>query len=244
MDLSFQAFNSVAFPKFILSYNREYCTNMTTTRKLKITFACLSTALLLTLLIKLVNIPGGMILSGLFLGVLAIVAITIVCLILTAIFKTIFKKSSFLFVLSVMTTVAFSALHYTLYSPTLHIIVPNGFTGEVNLVLSNVDDNILTLDTNGIGYLNQWTFNKIYSKPIVEQMDGKNLEKNLVGFSPSRFFGSGKSCCLNGLEIESLSFEIVGDDKIGLKQYYSTNLTTLVNKKLVRFSKPDKHTVI
>ena len=61
-------------------------------------------------------------------------------------------------------TVGFFAYHYHLYSPTLKIIVPDGYTGEVNLVLSNVDKNILTLDNNAIGYLTKWTFNKTYSQ--------------------------------------------------------------------------------
>lgn len=76
------------------------------------------------------------------------------------------------------------------------------------MVLSNVEENILTVDTNGIGYLNEWTFNKTYSRPIVEQIDGKNLEKNLVGFNPSTFYGQSIG---DGNAIRSLSFNIVPD---------------------------------
>lgn len=94
-------------------------------------------------------------------------------------------------------------------------------------------------DKNGIGYITEWTFNKTYSRPIVEQMDGKNLDRNLVGYNPSTFFGKGKSCCVEGNQIENLSFEIVPDDKIGEKQYYSKNFRDFINKKLVVLSKPN-----
>lgn len=121
-----------------------------------------------------------------------IVGIILGCLILTGILKLLFKRTSFLTIFAITTTISFTTFHYQLYSPTLTIKVPNGYTGEINLVLSNVDDNILTVDTNGIGYLNKRTFNKTYIKPIVVQIDGKNLDKNLVGFNPSTFFtGTG-----------------------------------------------------
>lgn len=217
---------------------------MTTDRKLKIIFGLLSVGLLATLLFKLTSVPGGMILSGLFLGGMVIVGIVFGCLILTGILSSLFKQTSFLTILFITTTISFLIFHYHLYSPTLTIKVPNGYKGEISLVLSNVDNNVLTLYTNGIGYLNKWTFNKTYTRPIVVQLDGKNLDKNLVGFNPSTFFGSGKFCCINGKEIETLNFEIVPDDKIGEKQYYSKDLTTSVDKNLVLYSKPDEHTKI
>jgi hypothetical protein len=217
---------------------------MTTDRKLKIIFGILSVGLLTTLLFKLTNVPGGMFLSGLFLGGMMLVGILIGCLILTGILRLVFKKISFLTMLFITTTISFSAFQYQLYSPTLTIKVPNGYKGEINLILSNVEDNVLTVDSNGIGYLNEWTFNKTYSRPIVEQIDGKNLDKNLVGFNPSTFFGKGKSCCVDGQQIESLSFEIVSDDELGQKQYNSKNFMDFINKKLVVLSKQNGQTVV
>lgn len=210
---------------------------MTTDRKLKITFGILSVGLLTTLLFKLTNIPGGMILSGLFLGGIMIVGIILGCLILTGILKLVFKRTSFLTLLFITTTISFLVFHYQLYSPTLTIKVPNGYKGEINLVLSNVKDNILTVDSNGIGYLTEWTFNKTYSRPIVKQLDGKNLEKNLVGFNPSTFFGTSIG---GGNSIKSLSFEIVPDSALGQKQYYSADWTKYVDTKLVLLKKPNK----
>jgi len=210
-----------------------------TNRKLKIIFGILSVGLLTTLLLKLTTVPGGMILSGLFLGGMYIVGIIIVSLILSGLLKLIFKKTSYLTIFFITTSISFLAFHYQLYSPTLTIIVPNDYKGEINLVLSNVDDNILTVDSNGIGYLNKWTFNKTYTRPNVVQVDGKNLDKNLVGFNPSTFFGRSGG---DGMQI--LRFEIVPDDKIGQKQYYSKNLTNLVDKELVLLLPPDEHTII
>lgn len=212
---------------------------MTTDRKLKIIFGILSVGLLTTLLIKLNNVPGGMILSGLFLGGMMIVGIIIGCLILTGILRLFLKRTTFLTLLFITTTISFLAFHYQLYSPTLTIEVPNGYIGKISLVLSKVDKNILTVDTHGIGYLNKWTFDKTYTRPIVIQRDCKNLDKNLVGFNPSTFFGTSI-----GGRIKSLSFEIVPDSLIGQKQYYSKDLTALVDKNLVLYSQPDKHTII
>ena len=139
-----------------------------------------------------------------------IVGIIIGCLLVSGILRLIFKRTSFLTILSITTTISFLAFHYQLYSPTLTIIVPNGYRGEINLVLSNVDEDILTVDSNGIGYLTEWTFNKSYSRPIVKQMNGKDLDKNLVGFNPTSFFGKSIG---DGNAIRSLSFKIASDNE-------------------------------
>lgn len=206
---------------------------MTTDKKLKLTFGIISFLLLITLLFKLTGIPGGMILSGLFLGGMMIVGIILGCLILAGILKLIIKRTSFLTILFITTSVSFLALHYQLYSPTLKIKVPNGYKGEVNLVLSNVDDNILTVDSNGTGYLNEWTFNKVYSRPIVEQIDGKNLDEYLIGFNPSTFFGNSQTCCVVKHKIQSLSFKIGTQPHLKEEYFQSKSLTEIVNKKLV-----------
>lgn len=202
---------------------------MMTDRKLKIIFGILSFGLLTTLLIKLTKVPGGMILSGLFLGGMILVGIIVGCLILTGFLKLILKKASFLTILFITTSISFLAFHYQLYSPTLTIKVPNGYNGEVHLVLSNVHDNILTVDSNGIGYINEWTFNKTYSRPEVEQIDGKDLDKNLVGFNPSNFFGKSIGY---GNSIRSLSFKIVPDNQKEEK-YYTLDWMDNVDKNLI-----------
>ena len=209
---------------------------MTPNRKLKIIFGILSVGLLATLLFKLINVPGGMFLSGLFLGGIIIIGIILGCLILTGILKMLFKKASFLTILFITTTICFSIFHYQLYSPTLKIKVPNGYRGEVNLVLSNVKENILTVDSNGIGYITEWTFNKTYSRPNVEQVDGKNLDKYLVGFNPSTFFGKSVG---DGNAIKSLSFKIVPSN-YSKEEYYSLDWLEKVDRKLILLENPKK----
>ena len=75
----------------------------------------------------------------------------------------------------------------------MEIVVPNGYTGQVCLVKSNVKENELVLDTNGIGYINESTYNSLKLKPIVQDVSGKDLSGNCVGFNPTAFWGRGKS---------------------------------------------------
>ncbi|WP_231367626.1 hypothetical protein [Gillisia sp. JM1] len=155
-------------------------------------------------------------------------------LILTWFTKLILKRLPFWTIYFTITAISFAIFHYQLYSPTLKIVVPENYIGQISLVKSNVTENILTVDSNGIGYLNEWTFNKLYSKPIVFDKSGKDLTEQCVGFNPSTFFGLGTSASSEKRkEIKSLSFEIVPIDKIGEKQYYSSNLNKLVDKKKI-----------
>ena len=204
-------------------------------RKLKIATGIISLVLLATLIYKLTDVPGGMFLSGLFLGGMWIVIILVVGLLLTWLTILIFKKISFWTIYFSLTAITFAFFHYQIYSPTIKIIVPENYTGEVNLVRSNVNENIMTLDTNGIGYLNEWTFNHLYSKPIVLDENGKNLAEHCVGFNPTTFFALGTTTTTEGnREIKSLSFDIIPEDKIGERQYYNTNLSELVDKKKIK----------
>jgi hypothetical protein len=192
----------------------------------------------------LIDVPGGMILFGLFLGGMIIVGIILGCLILSGTLKLLFKHTSFLTLLFITTTISFSVFHYELYSPTLTIKVPNGYRGEINLILSNVKDNSLTVDSNGIGYINEWTFNKTYSRPIVEQVDGKNLDENLISFNPSTFFGKVKSCCVERREIQSLSFIIGTKPHLEDEYFQSKSLTELVDMSKTILTKLDEHSTI
>lgn len=198
--------------------------------------------MLISLLVKLVDVPGGMILSGLVLGSMLIVAIVLGCLIVAGVLRLLIKKYSFFTLFSVASAVSFLIFHYQLYSPTLKITILKGYNGEVTLVLSDVDDNILIVDSNGIGYINQWTFDKTYTEPIVVDTDGNNVNKRLVGFNPSTFWAKGKTCCIQGKEIHTKSFEVVPVEKAGVKQYYSKDLTVLIDTALVLTIEPDKYT--
>ncbi|MDB5060459.1 MAG: hypothetical protein JWP67_302 [Mucilaginibacter sp.] len=208
-------------------------------RVLKISFCLLSLILFATLILKFKNLPGGMILPGYFLGGMVLVLILLGSVVVGILLKLIFKKHSFITLYSISTSIAFSFFHYFLYSPTLKITIPHGYKGQVNLILSNVKDNILTLDSNGIGYINQWTFDHTYTIPEVTDKKGRNVNSLCVGFSHSNFWGKEKSCCIGKREIESLVFEVVPVDKADQKQYYSKDLTGLANKSLLIFTKSD-----
>ncbi len=213
-------------------------------RKLKIIFGILPGILLVTLSIKLTKVPGGMILPSWFLGGMIIIGIILGCLIVSGILKLIFKKISYLTFFFATLSFSFLAFHYKLYSPTLEIIVPNDYRGEVYLVLSNIDHNILIIDQNGIGYLNEWTFNKTYTRPVVKQMNGKNLDKYLIAYTPSGFFGGGKACCINKQQIKVLSFKIGTTPRLKDEYFESIDWMSKLDRNKVRLVKPDKYTHI
>jgi len=224
------------------SPSHETLAAIMTRRTANILTGILSVGLLTTLLFRLTNVPGGMFLSGLALGTMRIIIIVLVCLILTAILKRVFKTQSFLPILFLTTTVGFTYFHYQLYSPTLTIVVPTNYSGEVDLVLANITDNILTLDTNGIGYIDQWTFDKTYTKPIVIDQDGKNLDSLLIGFNPTSFWSVGKSCCIGNQEVHTKGFKIKRKGKEDVFKFRS--LTDLINRKITKTTKPDDHSLI
>ncbi|MBM3165050.1 MAG: hypothetical protein FJZ80_06265 [Bacteroidetes bacterium] len=112
----------------------------------------------------------------------------------------------------------------------------------MDLVLSNVSDNILTLDTNGIGYINQWTFDKTYTRPIVIDQDGNNLDSLLVGFNPTSFWSVGKSCCIDNQEFRTKGFKI--KSRTHKNAFKFRNLSDLINRKIIKTTKVDEHTLI
>lgn len=201
-----------------------------------------SVGLLTPLIFRLTTVPDGMILSGLTLGIMWIIIILLTCLILTSVLRRFFKAISSLTIYFLTTAIGFAYFHYKLYSPTLTIIVPAKYSGEVDLVLADIKENILAVDTNGIGYINQWTFDKTYTRPIVKDEDGNDLDSLLVGFNPISFWGVGKSCCIDSKEIYSKSFKI--ERKNREKAFKHRSLTDLVDRQLTKIMKPDKYTVI
>jgi hypothetical protein len=213
-----------------------------TRRAINILTGILSLGLLTTLIIKLTTVPGGLILSGLFLGGMIIVVILVSCLVVTYLLRLIFKDKSFWTIYFLTTILCFGIFHYKLYSPTLTIIVPADYSGDVSLVLSNVSENILKLDSNGIGYVNEWTFEKTYSRPVVIDANGNNLDSLLVGFNPSSFWGQGKSCCIDNKEIYSKNFKIRNNQET--TPFKTRILTDLIDRRLTKTMEPNEYTII
>ncbi|MDO7845556.1 hypothetical protein Q5H92_04250 [Hymenobacter sp. M29] len=187
--------------------------------------------LLSGLLYQIAQLPGGLILPGYFLGAMYLAAILTGCLIVTALAKLLFKRTPFLNLFLIVGTAGFIFMHYQLYSPILTVVVPNGYTGQVTLVLSNVEQNILRVDSNGIGYLTKSTFDRTYREPVVVDQSSHRLNTSCVGFNQSNFWAKGSAGSSEQTEsISFLSFEIVPKEKHGQKQYYDTDLFSLVDK--------------
>jgi hypothetical protein len=181
---------------------------MSTDHKLTILFGLLSVGLLISLLIKLTTVPGGMILSGFSLGIVVLTGIIVGCLILASILRLIFKRVSVKTFFTALLTIGLLAFHWKLYSPTLTIIVPNGYEGDVKLILATDGENVLRVDTNGVGFLDWHTFHHSYTRPIVKEVDGTDLSQFLVGFNQSSFWGLQTSTSHEGKISRSKTFRI------------------------------------
>ncbi len=81
-------------------------------------------------------------------------------------------------------------------------------------------------------------------RPIVEQIDGKNLNDYLIGFNLSTFFGKGKTCCVEKHEIQRLSFKIGTKPHLEDEYFENKSLTELVDKSKTIFTDLDKHTKV
>jgi hypothetical protein len=175
-------------------------------------------------------LPSGLVLPGYFLGAMYLAVILTGCLILAGIAKLIFKRAAFLHLFLVFGIGGFLFFHYQLYSPPLTVVVPKGYTGEVTLVLSNVDKDILRVDSNGIGYLSKSTFDRTYREPVVIDRAGRNLNPLCVGFNPTNFWAHGTSGSSQDPEgLTYLSFEIAPKERTGQRQYFYPNRWSLVD---------------
>jgi hypothetical protein len=213
-------------------------------RNTNLFLGCLWLVLLFVLLAQIKQLPGGLILPGWLLGGIMLIGILIADLFIAGILKYIFKTASFPRLFTIISLASLLAFCYKLYSPELKITVPVGYRGEVNLVLADIKENMLVLDSNGIGYLNQWTFSKTYLRPYVIQRDGKNLDSLLQGFNPSTFFAQGKTCCIGKKQIHSLSFDIGTSLQTSNAVPILRNLIDLVDTSIVVLMPLDKYSTV
>lgn len=197
--------------------------------------------ILILLLVQFKQLPGGMILPGWFLGIIALIGILIADVFFAWVIKYFFKSVSLFRVFTIISIASLLAFSYKLYSPVLIITAPVGFRGEVNLVLANIKENRLVLDSNGIGYLNKWTFNKTYLRPQVIQSDRKNLDSILTGFNPSTFFSKRKTCCIRKKQFYSLSFHIGTPPQTSLPAQSSKNLIGMVDTAILILAPLDNY---
>lgn len=191
--------------------------------------ALIAFVLLIILCVQVMNAPT-FILPPIYMTGIIILGLLVTSGIISGIVKLIFKRFSFLLLFCVLISVGALIGIIKFYHPTLTVTVPKGYVGQVTLVLSNVKDNELTIDENGIGYITEYTFEKTYSEPIVLESDGSNINDRCVGFNPTTFWAKGKfTTSENNKTIQFKSFEIVSEDKIGQKQYYTSDLSKNVD---------------
>lgn len=213
------------------------------TKTFKIILGSTTLILICILIIKLIKAPTFLIPTVYSAGLITIIVLFI-SLIISGLCKVLLKKASFMIVLCCTISGSCLFLLSQFNSQAIKIVVPKGFYGKINLVLSNTKTNILNVDTNGIGYINRRTFDETFAKPIVFEEDGTDISKQVVGFNPSTFWGKESTSFVNttkneiGItEVQSLTFEIVPKDKIGQKQYYSNDLLNLLDKNKILNSK-------
>ncbi len=123
----------------------------------------------------------------------------------------------------------------------MKIVVPKGFTGKIYLVLSTLDTNMLNIDSNGIGYINEETFNTTTVRPMIFENDGTDISKYAVGFNPSAFWSQGKFAFIDmankqvNKEIEYLSFWVSDSSKNDVKITNSIKLNELVDHSKILY---------
>ncbi|MDI9256758.1 hypothetical protein [Flavobacterium sedimenticola] len=122
---------------------------------------------------------------------------------------------------------------YKLYSPKIEITVPKNFEGQVNLVLSNTENNILKIDKNGIGYINKFTYDKIYKKPLVKETDGNEITHHCIGYNPTTFYAVGTYYLNKNDSVKTLQFEIIHDGKERRNFFEFNDIRNKLDKKLL-----------
>ncbi|MDR6923565.1 MULTISPECIES: hypothetical protein [Chryseobacterium] len=198
----------------------------------------LSAFLLLYFLYQLKDMPGGGLFSGIFVSVVILVMVIGLILFLSFILSLIFRKTKFISIVFLTSIPVLIVSCYKLYSPTLKIIVPKGYSGEINLVLSKLSKNELTVDSNGIGYITQWTFDKTYTRPEVYDTEGKNLDNRLISYDKNKFWGQSFG---GGNTIKSLSFEINKDStELPLRSFKVSDWLRKVDMNKVYLEHPEQ----
>lgn len=197
--------------------------------KIKIIAALISVILLAGVAAVIFGMPGGMFLSSFYFMVICLGILLLVSGVAARIIQLLAGRGSFLILFSCTTSAASMAFLILYYDPGLTITCPKGYTGAVVLVLTTADRDILTLDSNGIGYITRRTFKRTYRKPRVIDAGGTDISARCVGYNPSTFWANS-TYLGGGQKIRSLSFELVPEDQKGQKQYYTIILDEKVDK--------------
>ncbi|WP_445718274.1 hypothetical protein [Flavobacterium sp.] len=142
-------------------------------------------------------------------------------------------KFKYLKISAVIFLANLSLISYKLYSPKLEIIVPKNFEGEINLVLSNTKNNILEIDKNGIGYINKFTFDKVYKKPLVTDSEGNEITHLCKGYNSTTYYGIGTYYLNKNDSVKTLQFEVIRNGKKKRDIFEFNDLRELFDKSLL-----------
>ena len=150
--------------------------------------------LFITLIVRMVNIPSAF--GSEFVLVLSIFFCLLFVLIggpiLTGLSYFLFKKRSFGFVFRLWASFILIGLHIYFYSPPLKIIIPNNFSGEINLIVDPNENQNLNINEDGIGYIKESILLKSRGdkKPYVYFKSGEKISAGrIIGYDSIFFYG-------------------------------------------------------
>jgi energy-coupling factor transporter transmembrane protein EcfT len=104
------------------------------------------------------------------------------------------------------------------YRPGYKIVIPDQYVGEVQLLVSNEQENDFKVNEFGIGYINQQTYKNGF-RPIVIKA-GHDISDQISGYAQ----GSYATTLGNKLSFEYLSFEIPGKKNVSAMISYDSLL--------------------
>ena len=89
---------------------------------------------------------------------------------------------------SILLTILCLSYFISEYRPSYTIEIPKGYVGEVKLLLSKSDENILSINSHGIGYLNEKTYRNGFRPTIIK--GGKDITKEITGYGMGTFIST------------------------------------------------------
>lgn len=125
-----------------------------------------------------------MILSTWFLVLLFLPIVLFTAFILGYLVKILFKSKWYTITFaSIFTIIICSIFYISQYKPTYKVIIPENYTGEVKLFVSNEKENDFTINNYGVGYIDKETFDKGFYLKIIK--GNNDITKQVKEYSKS-----------------------------------------------------------
>lgn len=153
----------------------------------------------------MLNLPT-VILPSLYLVLLFTPFLFGISMLLGALLKWVLNPQWHLLTLSSIFILIISSIFYiSQYRPTYEILLPADFTGDVNLIVSNEQDNDFKISTDGIGYINYDTYKNGFIPKVIK--GDKDITSQVKGFSRSSWAYTSQN---QSLSMDYLNFEVQG----------------------------------